>query len=77
MKNQKSKNKLVLLLNKKTIVNLNSREMIHARSGEMAQAEGFIKVMETDPAVCQISITPVPTDFGITPPAHHPDKRQA
>jgi len=59
----------MLLLNKKTIANLNPREMVQARSGEMAQAGDSVRVRETetDPAVCQVTITPVPTDFGITP----------
>lgn len=67
MKNQRSKNKLLLMLKKKTIANLNPREMVQARSGEMVQSDDSTRVKETDPAVCQMTYTPVTTDFGITP----------
>jgi hypothetical protein len=67
MKNQTSKNKLRLMLNKKTIANLNPLEMVHVGSGEMGQPDDSTRVKETDPSVCQLTYTPVTTDFGITP----------
>lgn len=67
MKSLKSKNNLRLKLNKKTIANLNLREMVHVRSGEVSQTEDPIRLKETDPTICQMTYTPVTTDFGITP----------
>lgn len=70
MKNQKSSNKFMLMLNKTTIANLNSMEMIQVGGGsDEAIQTGIIKP-QTDPAVCQMTFTPVPTDIGIQPATH-------
>ena len=68
MKSKQSGNVLMLGLKKKTIAHLNHLGIVNMKNvkcGQMGLLEN--KVQETDPAVCQIEPTPVPTDFGITP----------
>lgn len=65
MKSKRTRNKLVLTLNKRSIANLNQSEMYRARGRGEDESEGFQMVQETDPEVCEMSATPVPTDFGI------------
>ncbi|UCH93574.1 MAG: hypothetical protein JSV88_25335 [Candidatus Aminicenantes bacterium] len=65
MKNKSRENKLVFMLNKRTIAHLSYRDMINVGSGEKGQGDNKFK--ETDPEVCVAYINPVPTDFGITP----------
>ncbi len=65
MKTKRSKNKLVVMLNKQTIANLNHWEMVKIGAGYARDDEQ--QYLETeDPAQCP-QPTPVPTDGGITP----------
>jgi hypothetical protein len=64
MKSKRSKNKWVLSLNKKTIANLNRREMFRVAGGQFMEDEA---VLETACSVCQVSITPATDDFPLFP----------
>jgi hypothetical protein len=64
MKSKRSKNRLVLRLNKKTIANLNRREMFRVAGGQFVEDEA---VLETACSGCQVTITPVPDDFPLFP----------
>lgn len=65
MKTKRSKNRLIFLLNKKTIAHLNRRDMIRAGGGAVEEGD---QIQPTDPIICgDPQTTPVPLDFGIPP----------
>lgn len=67
MKSKSRGNKL--LLNKRSIANLNHREMLNLRSGDGPQAELNPNIPKRETAISYCSCpTPIPTDFGI--PTH-------
>lgn len=63
MKSKKSKNKLVVMLNKQTIVNLNHRDMVKIGGGTDKTEKECTETI--DPVKC--TAKPVPTEIGITP----------
>lgn len=65
MKSKRSKKRLVLRLNKKTIANLNPREMFRVAGGQFMEDEA---VLETVCSECpQMSPTPATDDFPLFP----------
>jgi hypothetical protein len=61
MKSKRSKNKLVVMLNKQTIANLNHREMVKIAGGTDKTEKECPETKE------KCTEKPEPTDFGITP----------